>query len=276
MITATARRPLPLAAWGLRATAMIYLAATIALPVAAIVTAGLAGGVGRFAGAITDPVAWHAIVLTLVMSAACAIVNAIAGTIIALVLARREFAGKGVLNAVIDFPFAVPALVAGIMLVELLGPQSAIGAALARSDIEIITALPAIALALLFVTLPFVVRAVVPVLEQLDRAEEEAATMLGASRMRVLFTVILPRVLPAVRTGTLLAFSRCLGEFGAVVVVSGNIPLKSLYGSVYITGEIEAGNLASASAVATFLLAMSFAAILAVDIIERRRAAAHG
>lgn len=276
IMTAATARPLPLAAWSLRSSAVIYLVATIALPAFAIVATGFENGIGGFVDAITAPVAWHAIALTLGMSASCAIINAVCGTVIALVLARREFVGKRVLNAVIDFPFAVPALVAGIMLVELLGPTSLVGGALAKSGIEIITELPAIALALLFVTLPFVVRAVLPVLEDFDAAEEEAATMLGASPLRILFTVVVPRLYPAVRTGALLSFARCLGEFGAVVVVSGNIPLESLYGSVYITGEIEAGNLVAASAVATFLLAISFAAITAVDIIERRRGKRHG
>jgi sulfate transport system permease protein len=188
------------------------------------------------------------------------------------VLVRYEFPGKALLNSVIDVPLAIPTLVTGVMLVILFGPQEALGAWLKETlGLSIIFAPPGIILALLFITFPFVVRAVQPVLIDLDRAQEDAASTLGAKGWTIFRRVTLPPLLLPLLSGALLSFARAIGEFGAIVIVAGNIPLYSQTAAVYVLGEVESENRLGASAVSIVMVAIAFSLILLVGWLQRRR-----
>jgi sulfate transport system permease protein len=257
--------------WSVRSTALVYLFLLLIVPLVVILEDGLSGGVFALWRAVTLPVARSAIFLTLWTAAVMAVINAVMGTLTAYVLVRYHFPGKSLLNAVVDLPFSIPSLVTGVMLVVLYGPQSAIGGWLGREwGWRIIFAPPGIILALLFVTFPFVVRAVQPVLHSLDIAQEEAAATLGAGPWTTFRRVILPAIASPLAAGTLLSFSRAIGEFGAIVIVAGNIPFRSQTAAVYVLGEIESENRRGASAMSLVMLALAFALVLAVDYLQRR------
>jgi sulfate transport system permease protein len=200
---------------------------------------------------------------TVLVSLVVVAVNVVTGTLIAWVLVRDEFAGKRFVNALIDLPFALPTIVAGLVLLALYGPNGP-----APFDIGFTRA--AVALALLFVTLPFVVRSVQPVLIELDREMEEAATSLGARPRTVFRRIVLPNLVPAIAAGAGLAFARALGEFGSVVLISGNIPFKTEVASVFLFGQIESDNTTGAAAVSVVLLVLSFVLLLLVSWISTR------
>lgn len=267
---------LPWGRYGLRATAILYLGLFILIPVAVIARRGLAGGVVELARALAHPVARAALLLTLEAAAVMAAINAVMGTLIAYVLVRYRFPGRKVLSLVIDLPFSIPTLVAGLMIVALFGPDAPLGRAFAGAGIQVLYAPPAIVLALLFVTLPITVRAVEPVLAELDVAEEEAARTLGASDVYTFRKVVLPAISPAIVTGTLLGFARALGEFGSIVVVAGNLPRRSLTASVLVFGEIESGETERAAAMSLVLIGISFLVLFAVSVREQRGAARRG
>lgn len=250
-------RPLPWGDWGLRAGVGGYLGLLVAAPVAILVWRGLADGPEAFLDAVTDRTAVSALTLSLWTSALAAGVNAVMGTAIAWALVRWKVPGRRLLAALVDLPLAIPTLVAGILIIALFGPQSLVGKELVAAGLPVAFARPGIVLALLFVTLPFVVRAVEPVLEELDPAEEEAALTLGAGRFTTFFRVLLPPVLPAVAAGAVQTFARSIAEFGSLATVSGNIPHKTLTAPVYILGEVEAGNPGGAAAVSVVLLAIA-------------------
>jgi sulfate/thiosulfate transport system permease protein len=218
--------------------------------------------VGAFWAAATTPQAVASLKLTLLVAVIVALFNAVTGTLVAWVLVRDEFRGKGVVNALIDLPFALPTIVAGLTLLALYGPSSPVGVNLAYSRIGIV-------LALLFVTLPFVVRTVQPVLHELDREMEEAAASLGASQRTIYRRIILPILLPAVLSGVALAFARAVGEFGAVVLISGNLPFKTEVSSVYVFSQVESSNVHGAAAVSVVLLAISLGILLAIGAVRR-------
>jgi sulfate transport system permease protein len=253
----------------LRSGVVVYVALLVALPLAALVQHGLADGPLGLWRAATTPVAASAILLTLWTAALMAVVNAFMGTLTAWALVRYEFPGRGGLSALVDLPFAIPTLVTGVMLVVLLGPQSPIGGWLAAHGVQVAFAPPAIVLALLFITVPFVVRAVEPVLMEQDPAEEEAARTLGAGTWTVFWRVLLPPILPAILSGTIRSFARALGELGSVIVVSGNIPYRTLTAPIYVFGEIESGQPGSAAAVSVVLLAFALILAFAARGIER-------
>jgi sulfate transport system permease protein len=255
--------------WGLRGVAVTYLGAMIVVPVAAIVSEGFSDGLTAFRSAMSSPGAWEAIRLTLVTSALAAIINAIFGTMLAYVLVRYRFRGRGVLSAIVDLPFAIPTLVTGVMLVAIYGPNTPIGKALGSAGIQVIFAQLGILLALCVVTLPFVVRTVQPVLLELDTAEEEAAQVLGASAWRTFRSVVMPAIRPAIAAGALLAFARGLGEFGSVVFVSGNITGKTLTAPVFIFQLANQFKPDEAAAVATMLFAISFVLVLFTNRLVR-------
>lgn len=263
--------------WGLRAVALSYLAFLLLLPLAALVQDGFREGPGVFFANIFRPTAWAALKLTLWTSALMAAVNGVIGTLTAYVLVRYRFFGKSLLNAVVDLPFAIPTLVTGVMLVILYGPRDLLGGFFHQHfDWKILFAPPAIVLALLFVNYPIVVRSVQPVLEELDFAEEEAAATLGASSWRTFWGVVFPAIRPALLSGVLLSFARALGEFGSIVVVAGNLPLRSQTAAVYVWGEIESENRLGASAMSIVLLACSFTLVLFVDWLQRRKGRGRG
>ena len=217
------------------------------LPIAALLAESGHGGASAFWREISNPEALAAIKLTLITSLIVVIVNAVFGSVIAWVLVRDEFPGKRLVNALIDLPFALPTIVAGVVLLALYGKSSPVGVNVAFTRVSI-------ALALLFVTLPFVVRAVQPVLLELDPAAEEAAASLGAGPFTVVRRIVLPSLVPAIISGVALSFARAVGEFGSLVLITGNLPFKTEVGSVYVFGQIESENLPAAAAVSVVLL----------------------
>jgi len=229
----------------------------VALPLAAVASTSAEGGWSGWWGAVSAPEAVSALRLSVLISIAAALVNAVLGTVTAWVLVRDDFRGKSLVNAVIDLPFALPTIVAGLTLLALYGPKSPVG-------INVAFTRTAIVLALLFVTLPFVVRTVQPVLLELDRESEEAARSLGAGELRVFSSIVLPNILPGVLSGVALAFARAVGEIGALVLISGNLPFKTEAASVFVFNHIQSGDQTGAAAVAVVMLAISFAVLLAI------------
>ena len=219
------------------------------------------GGWSGFWDAVTSPEAVAALKLTLGAAVAVALLNAVLGTITAWVLVRDDFRGKALVNAIIDLPFALPTIVAGLTLLALYGPKSPLG-------VDVAFTRTAIVLAMMFVTLPFVVRTVQPVLQELDPEVEEASHSLGASSFTTFRRVIFPNILPGVLSDVTLALAKAIGEFGALVIITGNLPFKTEVSSVYIFGRIESGDTAAAAAVAVVLLALSFLLLLAIGAIR--------
>lgn len=238
-----------------------YLTLLVALPIAALLFASVENGTGGFWTVVSSPQSVAALKLTVATSLLAALFSAVLGTITAWVLVRDEFRGKALVNAVIDLPFALPTIVAGLTLLALYGPRSPVG-------IDVAFTRAAIVLALLFVTLPFVVRTVQPVLIELDPELEEASRSLGASSFHTFRRVVFPNILPGILSGVALSFAKAVGEFGSLVIITGNLPYKTEVASVFIFGRIESGDPAGASAVAVVLLSISFAVLLAIGAIR--------
>jgi sulfate transport system permease protein len=257
------RRPLRLGAAGaLPGLTLAYLALLVVLPVAALIATGATSG---FWAAVTAPQAASALKLTVGLSLAAAAIDVVTGIALAWVLVRDEFPGKRLVNALIDLPFALPTIVAGLVLLALYGPQSPIGLDVTNTRIAVL-------LALLFVTLPFVVRAVQPVLHSLDRDVEDAAASLGAGPVTTFRRIVLPALTPAVLSGAGLAFAHALGEFGAVVLISGNLPFKTQVASVVISGQVESGDPHGAAAVSVVLVALALIVLAGIQLLSRRAA----
>jgi sulfate transport system permease protein len=235
----------------------------VLLPLAAVVASSTDRGLDGFWHAISSKQAFGALKLTLMMSVGVAAINAVTGTLIAWVLVRDEFRGKRLVNALIDLPFALPTIVAGLTLLALYGPKGPVGIDVAFTRVAVL-------LALLFVTLPFVVRSVQPVLQELDIEVEEAAASLGAKPFTVFRRVILPSLAPAIASGAGLALGRALGEFGSVVLISGNLPFKTEVASVFIYGRLQSGDDAGAAAVSVLLLVLSLVLLGALTWLGRR------
>ena len=241
---------------------MLYLSVIVLIPLAAVVSRSLDGGIDAFWAAVTNEQAVASLRITLIAAAVVAIINAFSGTLIAWVLVRDEFRGKNFVNSLIDLPFALPTIVAGLTLLALYGPRSPVGVDIAYTQ-------TAIVLALLFVTLPFVVRTVQPVLIELDRDMEEAAASLGASNFTIFRRIILPNLIPAILAGVALAFARAVGEFGSLVLITGNLPFKTEVASVFIFGQIESDRVTGAAAVSVVLLVISFVVLLGISFLSR-------
>lgn len=261
---ATRRKALPAGAALTRGITMGWLSLIVLLPLVALLVRSTEEGLGTFISSITEPEAVAAIRLTVISALVITAVNAVIGTLIAWVLVRDEFPGKRFVNSLIDLPFALPTIVAGLLLLTLYGEDSPIGISVAYT-------VAAVGLALLFVTLPFVVRAVQPVLSELDTEMEEAAASLGASRPRIFFSVILPNLTPAIVAGCALAFAKAIGEFGSLVLITGNIPFDTQVASVYIFGRIESDNTTAAASVSVFLLVISIAILFGINLVSRWR-----
>jgi sulfate transport system permease protein len=258
-------------AWGLRAAALTYLSIMILIPIYVVFTSGLQGGLEAFWANISTAQALAALRLTLTTAALMTAINMLMGTITAYVLVRYRFWGKTVLDAMIDLPFAIPTLVTGLMLVLLYGPQTVVGAFFQDTwDIRIIFSPIGIVIALLFLGYPFVVRAVQPIFEHMDVHQPEASYTLGASSWYTFRRVIFPYIRPAILTGGLLGFARALGEFGAIVLVAGNIPLKTQTAAVYIYGQVEGGNMSAASSVSLVLVSISLIVTILVEWLQRK------
>jgi len=242
---------------------MAYVSLVALVPLAAVVARSTDGGLDGFWRSVANDQALASLRITLVASLIVVAINALTGTLVAWVLVRDEFRGKGIVNSLIDLPFALPTIVAGLTLLALYGPKSPVGIDLAFSR-------AAIVLALLFVTLPFVVRAVQPVLLELDREMEEAAESLGARRRTVFRRIILPNLAPAILAGSGLGFARAVGEFGSLVLITGNIPFKTEVASVFIFSQVESDNVTGAAAVSVVLLLVSLGLLLAIGALSRR------
>ena len=252
----------------LRSASFGYIGLLIILPITVMIVRSLQGGLSALWADITLPQALFSLRLTIVTAFIMVLINIVTGTATAWVLVRYSFPGKQVMDALIDLPFAMPTIVAGIMLVALYGPRSVIGSFLQGHNIEVMFNTPGIILALLFVTFPFVVRAVQPVLIELDQDMEEAAKTLGASSATIFFRIVLPSLMPSILTGAALSFSRALGEFGSIIMVAGNIPFRTQVASVYIYGEIESYNPQGALGLSVVLLFFSFAILLLLNFIQ--------
>jgi sulfate/thiosulfate transport system permease protein len=243
--------------------AIAYLSVVALIPLAAVAFKAFENGADGFWEAVSSPQAVAALRLTLIASVIVVLINAVFGTLIAWVLVRDEFPGKNVVNSLIDLPFALPTIVASLTLLAFYGPDSPVGVNIAFTRVAVVVAL-------LFVTLPFVVRAVQPVLLELDREMEQAAESLGAGRATVFRRIILPNLSPAILAGGGLAFARAIGEFGALVLVAGNFPFKTQAASVFIFSQVESDNPVGASAVSVALLVIALALLLFFGWLSRR------
>ena len=246
-----------------RGIVVTYLSVIVLIPMAAVVARSTEDGWDTFWNAVSSPQAIAALKLTLVASLVVVAINALAGTAIAWVLVRDKFRGKSIVNSVIDLPFALPTIVAGLTLLALYGDDSPLGISAAYTRAGVI-------MALLFVTLPFVVRAVQPVLMELDEDMEEAAASLGAGPLTIFRRIVLPNLTPAILAGSALGFARSIGEFGSLVLISGNIPFKTEVASVFIFGQIESGNTTGAAAVSVVLLVISLVILFGIGMWARR------
>jgi len=243
--------------------ALIWFSILVLLPLSAVVITTTEGGWETFVETVTQPQTWAAIKLTVGEALLVTLTNVVFGTLIAWVLVRDRFWGKRVLEVVIDIPFALPTIVAGLVLLSLYGPNSPIGVDVANTRI-------AVFLALLFVTTPFVVRTVQPVLLELDPETEQAAASLGASKLTTFRRVLIPALAPAITAGAALSFARAISEYGSLVLLSGNLPMRTEVTSVRILTYIENGNMAAAASVASLLLLVALFVIVALDVIARR------
>ena len=262
-------RPHSLAALSLRVTAIGYVLVLILLPLIGIAQESLNGGIGHFVADIGTPQAAAALWLTLEAALLTTLINALFGTLSAIVLVRYEFPGRWFLNALVDLPFAIPTLVAGLMIAAIYGPTSFAGGWLEQRGVAVLYDTPGIVLAMLFVTMPFTIRALQPVLMELEREQEEASFTLGASAWTTFWKVTVPSVLPGLLTGVFLTFVRALGEFGSIVIVAGNIPMKTQVASVYVYGEIESYNPQGATSVSVAILVISLLILVLLERLTR-------
>jgi len=238
-----------------------FLTLIVVLPLAALSYESTKGGASGFWDAVSSPEAVAALKLTLTASLAVSLLNAVLGTVTAWVLVRDDFRGKSLMNAVVDLPFALPTIVAGLTLLALYGPRSPVG-------IDVAYTRAAVVLALAFVTLPFVVRTVQPVLVELDVEIEQAARSLGASEWTTFRRIVFPNILPGILSGVALAFAKAVGEFGSLVIITGNLPFRTEVSSVYVFGRIESGDTTGAAAAAVVLLALSFGLLLTIGAVR--------
>ena len=243
--------------------AVTWFSLLVLIPLTAIVFTAAGGGWDTYLTILSNPQTFDAIQLTVLTSVFVTVVNVVVGTIIAWVLVRDRFWGKRVLDVIIDIPFALPTIVAGLVLLSLYGKQGPLGLDWANTRI-------AVFLALAFVTLPFIIRTVQPVLEELETDVEEAAASLGAGRLMIFRRIILPSLFPAIAAGAALSFSRAISEYGSLVLLSGNLPFRTEVVSVRVVSFIEGGNTAAAAAVASVMLAIALLVIVVLDVVQRR------
>jgi sulfate transport system permease protein len=235
----------------------------VLIPLAAVVVQATTGGWSGFVDVLSNPQTTAALRLTVTSALVVTALNILVGPTIAWVLTRDRFRGAAILDVIIDIPFALPTIVAGLVLLALYGPHSPLG-------LNIANAQPAVYFALAFVTLPFVVRTVQPVIEELDTDVEEAAASLGAKPLTTFRRIVLPSLVPAIAAGASMSFARGISEYGSLVLLSGNLPFKTEVASVRVVSYIENGEKASAAVVASVLLVVALIVIVALDVIQRR------
>ena len=247
---------------------LAYLTLIILIPLAALLLRSASLGWPQFWAIATDARVLHALKLSFGASLLAALVNVVFGTVVAWVLVRYRFPGRRVVDAIVDLPFALPTAVAGIALTTLYAPRGWIGAIFAPLGVKIAYTPLGIVIALVFIGLPFVVRTVQPVMEEIDREVEEAAATLGAGRAQTLLRVLLPGLAPAITTGFALAFARAVGEYGSVIFIAGNLPLKTEIAPLLIVIKLEEYNYAGATAIAAIMLAISFAMLFVINLLQ--------
>jgi sulfate transport system permease protein len=255
---------------------VLYLGLLVLLPLSAMVIKSSSLGAHEFWSKVTDQRALAAYRLSFGAAFAGSLINAIFGVLVAWVLVRYRFPGRSIVDALVDLPFALPTAVAGIALTTVYAEHGVLGEQLAKIGVKVAFTPLGVTLALTFIGIPFVVRTVQPVLEELDPDIEEAAAVLGASRFQTFRRVIFPSLLPATLTGFALAFARALGEYGSVVFISGNMPLRTEITPLLIVTKLEQYDYAGATAIAGVMLSASFGLLLCVNLLERwaRRAEA--
>ena len=255
---------------------VFYVGLLVIVPLLAMVLKATTNGFDAFVSAVTDDRALQAYKLSFVTALAGASINAVFGVVVAWVLARYTFPGKSLLDALVDLPFALPTAVAGIALTAVYSENAWVGGHLMDMGVKVAFTQLGIIVALTFIGIPFVVRTVQPVLEELDTDVEEAAAIMGAGRLQTFWRVILPSLLPAILTGFALAFARALGEYGSVVFISGNMPMKTEIVPLLIVTKLEQYDYAGATAIATVMLGASFLLLFGINLLQRwaRRAEA--
>lgn len=247
---------------------LFYLGLIVLIPLAAVFWKTSSLTWNEFWSTVTMPAAVASYKLTFGASFFAALVNVVFGLVVAWVLVRYEFFGKKIVDALVDLPFALPTAVAGITLASLYSEHGWVGQLLAPLGIKVANTELGVFVALTFIGLPFIVRTVQPILEDLDPELEEAASSLGANRWQVFWRVILPMLAPALLTGFALAFARALGEYGSVIFIAGNIPMKTQITAVVIMGELDMFDYAKATAIAVVMLVVSFLLLLGINVLQ--------
>lgn len=284
-MTTTAARP---AGWHFKRPSVIpgfglalgftlaYLTLIVLIPLSGLAWRSASLGWAEFWQIATDRRLLLSLRLSFGASLAAALVNVVFGTLVAWVLVRYQFPGRRIVDAMVDLPFALPTAVAGIALTTLYAPKGWIGSLFADFGIKIAYTPIGVTIALIFIGLPFVVRTVQPVMEEIDREVEEAAATLGASRLQTITRVLLPGLAPAIVTGFSLAFARAVGEYGSIIFIAGNLPFKTEITPLLIVIKLEEYNYAAATAIAAIMLVISFAMLLVINLLQAWSRKRHG
>jgi sulfate transport system permease protein len=264
------KRPSVLPGFGLTlGFAVAYLSVIVLLPLAALVLRPASLGISGFLDVLTDTRVLAALRLSFGAAFIAAVINAFFGLIVAWILVRYDFPLKRVVDALVDLPFALPTAVAGIALATIYAPNGWVGSLFQPLGIKIAFTPAGVLVALIFIGLPFVVRSLQPVLQDLDKEVEEAAVSLGASRWQTFRLVILPAIMPALLTGFALAFARAVGEYGSVIFIAGNMPMVSEIAPLLIVIKLEQFDYAGAAAIGVIMLAASFIILLIINLVQR-------
>ena len=270
------RRSWPIGRWLLISAVLGWFALLILVPTLALVRQVYSGGSRAFFETLATHEVRRAFLLTLGITAIATVVNTVFGVALALVLVRQRFWGRALVDGIVDLPFAVSPVVAGLMLVVLYGPTGWLGQTLGRAGFQVIYAVPGMIIATLFVTVPFVVRELVPILRELGEESEQAAYTLGAGRWRTFWSITLPSIRWGLAYGVTLTIARSLGEFGAVLVVSGNLIGNTQTATLYVHDGIESFHTEGAYAASLVLAAVSFVLLVGMDAIRKRSVAVEG
>jgi sulfate transport system permease protein len=255
---------------------MLYLSLLVLVPLSAVFIRSLGLGPAHFWEVVSSPRVVASLRLSFGASLLAALINAFFGLLVAWVLTRYRFPGKGVVDAMVDLPFALPTAVAGIALTTLYAPNGWLGEVLGRAGITVAFTPLGVVVALTFIGLPFVVRTLQPVLEDLDREVEQAALTLGATPLQAFLRVTLPALWPTMLTGFTLAFARAVGEYGSVIFIAGNMPMKSEIAPLMIVTKLEQYDYAGATAIAVVMLLLSFALMLGINALQGWATTRHG
>ena len=247
---------------------LLCLGSIVLLPLAVLVLRASGIGLSGFASVLADPRVTSALVLSFGLSLLAALIASVFGLLVAWVLTRYTFPGRRLIDAIVDLPFALPTAVAGIALAALFAPNGLVGRPLAAIGLEVAYTRAGILMAMIFIALPVTVRTVQPLIAEIDPEVEEAAATLGAGRRQALRTVVLPPLVPAVLTGFALAFARCVGEYGSIIFIAGNMPYRTEIAPLLIVIKLSEFDYAGAAAVATIMLGVSFLSLLAINLLQ--------